>query len=127
MVYLIPEKPGKKGGLAHIVASEDGVQAYMDDLIFEMGVRAEELLLDARMNPTYTGSLDSEIDIEAGDIDRYLILSDERGQKAALSIEFGRAPYKDDITGEKRAGMDGLFILTRAAGMKKKKGRKVKL
>ncbi len=126
MVYLIPERPGKKGGLAHVVASHDGVQDYMDEFIFELGVRAEELLLEERMKPTYTGTGDVEIEIEQGDVDRYLILSDERGQKAALSIEFGRQAYVDD-DGEKKGAMEGLFILARATGMRKKKGKKVRL
>lgn len=124
MVYLMPEKPGKKGGLAHLIATEDGVQGYMDEFIFEAAVRAEELLQEARMADGYTGTFDAEIDFESGDIDRYLILSDERGQKAALSIEFGRQDHIDKETGEKRGGMDGLFILHRALSMKKK-GKKV--
>ena len=43
-----------------------------------------------------------------GDLDEYVVLSDERGLKAAMSIEFGRKP---DARG--RGGMAGLFILRR--------------
>lgn len=120
MASLMPSRPGSRGGLEHVIASLPEVQEWLDEYIFEAAVKAEKDLADHH----YDG--DSEIDFEAGDVDRYLILSDERGQKAAMSIEYGRAPFVGD-DGRLRGGMDGLFILHRAVGIKKKSGKKVKL
>lgn len=120
MATIMPSRPGKRGGLEHVIASMPEVQDWLDEYIFEAGVRAEQALADHH----YSGA--AEIDIEAGDVDRYLILSDEAGQKAAMSIEFGRAPFVGD-DGRERGGMDGLFVLHRAVGIKRKSGKKVKL
>lgn len=105
------------------IALNDGVQDWLDDYIFEAGVRAEQELLDHR----FEGH--AAIEIEQGDIDRYLILSDERGQKAAMSIEYGREPYnKKDEFGNTRkvGGMEGLFILHNAVKLRGGKHGKVK-
>lgn len=105
-------------------AKLDGVQDWMDDYIFAAGVKAEEMLLDHRQDGH------SFIDIEQGRIDRYLILNDERGQKAALSIEFGRAAYEvsnADGTVREVGAMEGLFILHKAMQLKRKPRAKVKV
>lgn len=47
----------------------------------------------------------AQIELQRGDLDWYVILSDERGLKAAMSIEYGRRGP---------GGMAGLFILHRA-------------
>lgn len=53
------------------------------------------------------------IEYERWDTDRAIILSDERGQKAAMSMEYGRGPQFDGG----RGGMDPLSILHDAAGL----------
>ncbi|MFF3006352.1 DUF5403 family protein [Kitasatospora sp. NPDC057940] len=105
-----------------------GVQRALDEVMFEIAVRAEELLVQHRADGH------AEIDVDAGTVDRYVILSDERGQKAALSIEFGRqasVAVREDKDGNKFLVMippaEGLFILARAAGLPKKRKGKVKL
>lgn len=92
------------------IASLDGVQGWLDDYALEAGARGEAMLAQHR----HDGH--AEIDVEAGKIDRYIILSDERGQKAALSIEYGRQP-DDDGNG----GMEGLFILHKATRLPRRK------
>lgn len=57
----------------------------------------------------------AEILVEHGRVDYYLILSDMRGLKAAMSIEYGR---QADENG--RGGMAGLYILHRAMNLKRK-------
>jgi hypothetical protein len=91
------------------VAVNEGVQAALEARAFEIAARAEVDLIRHRQDGN------AEIDIEHGDVDWYVILSDERGQKAALSIEYGRAGYTDPETGESWGEMEGLFILHHAA------------
>jgi hypothetical protein len=59
----------------------------------------------------------AEIVTTQGAVDAYTVLSDERGQRAAMSIEFGRNPNPD--TG--RGGSAGLFVLHRAYGLTPKR------
>ncbi len=118
---------GKK--LTQAIAELDGVQADLEARTFEMAVRAEELLLEHRQEGH------AAIEIEHGDIDWYVVLSDMRGQKAAMSIEYGRQAgtyeIRDERTGqlvERTFGaMDGLFILAQATNLPKKRKGKVKL
>lgn len=65
--------------------------------------RAEGLLAE------HHDSGDATIERSHGDIDEYVILSDERGQSAAMSIEFGRGPDEHG-----KGAMQGLFILHKA-------------
>ncbi|WP_179500039.1 DUF5403 family protein [Streptomyces sp. WZ.A104] len=111
-----------------IIARHKDVALALDEIAFEVAARAEELLVQHRAEG------DAEIDIEAGRIDRYVVLSDDRGQKAALSIEYGRDAYTTTRTDRhgnefevEVPAMDGLFILARAAGLPKKRKGKVKL
>jgi hypothetical protein len=67
-------------------------------------------------------------------VDKYVILDDERGKQAALSIEYGRAESvvvrkrKDGSTYlDVMPASDGLFILARAANLPKKRKGKVHL
>jgi hypothetical protein len=117
---------GKK--LTKLIATLPGVAAALDDVTFEIAVRAEQLLADH----FYSGA--AEIDIAAGRVDRYVILSDELGQKHALSIEYGRAAGSYEVTdknGVKReikyGAMEGLYILAEASNLPKKRRAKVKL
>ncbi|GGU41470.1 hypothetical protein GCM10010211_00560 [Streptomyces albospinus] len=111
-----------------VIAVNDGVQAELTVRAFEIGVRAEEILLRHRADGH------AEIDIEAGDNNRYVILSDDRGQKAALSIEYGRKAsvvVREDKYGKKYLDvipeMDGLYVLATASNLPKKRKGKVKL
>ncbi|WAB08717.1 hypothetical protein SEA_ANDRIS_13 [Streptomyces phage Andris] len=117
----------EKDRLHKLVAELDGVQAEVDRRAFEVGVRAENLLIEHRQDGH------AEIDIVHGDIDYYVVLSDERGQKAALSIEYGREASREievedgELVVKEYAAMEGLFILARASHLPKKKKGKVKL
>ncbi|ATI18877.1 hypothetical protein SEA_JANUS_14 [Streptomyces phage Janus] len=112
-----------------IVAQHADVQDELERRTFEVAVRAEQLLIQHRQDGH------AEIDIEHGDIDYYVVLSDERGQKAALSIEYGREAgeyeVRDPETGEmvtvEYGAMEGLFILAQASHLPKKRKGKVDL
>ena len=106
--------------LSKVIAENDGVQAQMEARTFEMAARAEVLLIEHRAEGH------AQVEIDHGDVDWYVVLSDERGQKAALSIEYGRAAHTDPETGEEKRAMDGLFILHRATNLPKKRKGKVK-
>ncbi|GAB3830202.1 DUF5403 family protein [Kribbella italica] len=86
------------------------VQRELEERTLQVAGRAEAGLAEHHHDG------DAEIDIEDGGVDWYVVLSDERGQLAALSIEFGREPYEKD--GELVGGMDGLHILGNAAHLK---------
>lgn len=115
MAYVYKGLGGKK--LADWLAGQDYVQADLEARTFAMAVVAEELLLE------HISSGAAFIDIDHGDIDWYVVLSDERGQKAALSIEYGRQADKARGISE----MDGLYILARATNQPIKRKGKVKL
>lgn len=104
--------------ITKVLAVEAGVQDELARRAFEMAARAAANLAEHRSKG------DAAIDIEHGDVDWYVILSDERGQKAALSIEYGRAAHIDPVTGETKDAMDGLFILHDATHLPRQhKGR----
>lgn len=104
-----------------VIALNEGVQAELDDILFTMVAAADLELL----KHTDTGA--SQIESSRGKVDRYITLSDERGQKAALSIEYGRKPSINPDTGATIAGMDGLFILHKATHLKGAMRGKVKV
>lgn len=81
----------------------------VESAVLEIGTRAEGLLAE------HHHSGDAYIDVGMGRIDGYVILNDERGQLAAMSIEYGRQPNEHG-----RGGMAGLFILHRAAHLQRK-------
>ncbi|QPB09923.1 hypothetical protein CPT_Sitrop_008 [Streptomyces phage Sitrop] len=111
------------------IARNDGVVHELDNRTFEIAVRAEALLAEHRLEG------DASIDVERGKYDRYVVLSDEAGQKHALSIEYGRAAgeyeRRNKKTGEietvEYGAMDGLYILATASNLPKKRKGKVKL
>ncbi|MEV4642770.1 DUF5403 family protein [Actinoplanes sp. NPDC049548] len=111
MAELLPDKQ-----VNDIVSKHETVQGYLEAVTFDMAATADELLVQNR----HDGH--AEIDWEHADVDWFVTLSDERGQKAALSIEFGREPYTDEH-GRKVGGMEGLYILTRATGIARKQKR----
>jgi len=121
MAVVFAAVKGKK--LTKLIAENDGVQADLEIRTFAAAVRAETMLLEHRAEGH------SAIEIDHGKVDWYVILSDERGEQAAMSIEYGRKPYEiqyKDGTIEERPGSDGLFILHRAFHLPKK-GAKVAL
>ncbi|MCP3755759.1 DUF5403 family protein [Streptomyces sp. TBY4] len=114
--------------LTKILALNEAVQAELDVRTFEIAVRAEELLVQHRADGH------AQIDIDEGKVDRFVVLSDERGQKAALSIEYGRQAsvvVRKDKDGNDYFDvvppMDGLYILATAAHLQKKRKGKVKV
>ena len=116
MATIYKSVKGRK--LTDVIARNKGVQDELDRRTFEMAVRAEEDLLEHRMEGH------AAIEVAHGDIDWYVVLSDERGQEAAMSIEFGRAGYIDPDTREEYGEMEGLFILARAAHLPKERKNK---
>jgi hypothetical protein len=111
------------------IALNDGVVHELDNRTFEIAVRAEALLTEHRMEG------DASIDVERGKTDRYVVLSDEAGQKHAMSIEYGRAAGEKEVRNKKTGEietvswgeMDGLFILATASNLPKKRKGKVHL
>lgn len=59
----------------------------------------------------------SYITMEHGDVDWYVVLNDERGQRAAAAIEYGRGP------GAKNGPSRGVYALALAFGLSAKRGR----
>jgi hypothetical protein len=72
--------------IERLVAQHATVQKRMDDITLDRAANAESALAAHR----HDGH--ARIDVEQGDIDRYVVLDDERGLLAALSIEYGRKP-----------------------------------
>jgi hypothetical protein len=127
MAFVYSRVPGG-GKLEKYLATMPGVQAALDEARFEIAARAEALLLQHRQEGH------ASIDVVDGDVDKYVVLDDERGKKAALSIEYGRAESivvrknKDGTTYlDVLPASDGLFILARAANLPKKRKGKVHL
>ncbi|WP_028472121.1 DUF5403 family protein [Nocardioides alkalitolerans] len=105
MAEIYPEIKGKK--FEQWLAEFAPVQGALDSHVSRMEHAASALLAQHRDQGH------ASIEVESGEIDRYLVLSDERGQKAALSIEYGRKD--DEETG--KGGMEGLYVLHRATGV----------
>jgi hypothetical protein len=100
---------GRYDNVEHVAALHVDAQNALDRESRKVASKAERKLAQHK----HDGH--AAIEIDEGDVDRHVVLSDERGQKAALSIEFGRSP--DD---EGKGGMEGLFILHDAAGLKRR-------
>ncbi|MYV51856.1 DUF5403 family protein [Streptomyces sp. SID3212] len=121
MVFLYANTP-------RVLSRHRDVQDELERVVFEIAVKAEEILVQHRADG------DSSIEVEEGDVDKYVVLSDERGQKAALSIEYGRSAsvvVREDRHGNKFLAtapeMDGLYVLATASGLPKRRKGKVKL
>ncbi|MEU5433823.1 DUF5403 family protein [Streptomyces sp. NPDC020719] len=126
MAQIYTSVGGRK--LTKAIAQLDGVQAALDEVVFEIAVRAEEILQQHRADGH------AEILVEEGRIDKYVVLSDDRGQRAAMSIEYGRQAsviVREDKRGNKYLDylpeMDGLYVLATASNLPKKRKGKVKL
>ncbi|GLZ81407.1 hypothetical protein Afil01_62140 [Actinorhabdospora filicis] len=109
------------------IAKMRGVQADLRGRAFEIKARAEAILAEHRHDG------DAKIEIDKGWVDHYVILNDKRGQYAAKSIEWGRAAgsYIKVVNGEEievtYGAMEGLYVLTRASNLPKKKRPKVEV
>ncbi|WJN63028.1 tail completion protein [Streptomyces phage phiScoe3] len=110
-----------------------GVAGALDTTTFEVAVKAEALL---QLHQDYDDSIDahSEIDVERGEVDRYVVLNDDRGQKAAMSIEYGRAAGKKKVRDKNGdqvevtwGASEGLYILAQASNLPKKRKGKVRM
>lgn len=102
--------------IEEFIAENDGVQASLTVHAREVYSRARAL----RAGHYHEGH--AEIEYASGDVDRYVVLSDVRGQKAAMSIEFGRGP--GDGPGDPFPnGTVGTWILHRASGLARKSVR----
>lgn len=95
--------------ITQYIAELPEVQLEIDKATLEIGSTAEGILAGHHFE------WDAFIEVAKGDIDGYVILNDERGQKAAMSIEYGRKP-----NAEGKGGMEGLQILHKAAHLRKK-------
>ncbi|MGW8630604.1 DUF5403 family protein [Streptomyces sp. NPDC055793] len=118
---------GKK--MSEVIASNDGVQAEIWERTFEIAARAEALLVQHRAEGI------ARIDMAKGDIDAYVVLEDRNatnkgsGANSAASIEFGRSAYEVEVVNSKGqvvdeyevGAMDGLYILTEASHLPKKR------
>ena len=126
---------GKK--IEGFIADLGGVQAYLATLAFEIYGRAQvnlQAARDAGALPRDRGNdagvkvvWGQERDFEFGHLDWYIGLDDRASDFGAMSIEFGRADYLIDENGRLSGGHEGLYILTRAANLKIKRGRRVRL
>lgn len=124
MAYVYKGIDGKK--LEEYIADLPEVQGELRRETFHMATQAKALLA------AHHHDGHAEIEVAKGDIDWYVVLSDERGQKAALSIEYGRraGSYEKMVwdsvahrwkkTTVHYGAMEGLYILHRATNLKRR-------
>lgn len=93
--------------LAGFVAGLPEVQDALDREAKKRGRKASRILHAKAQTHNADPGQRSFVEVTRGRKDRYVWLSDERGQLAAMSIEFGRNP--DPETGE--GGSEGLHVL----------------
>jgi hypothetical protein len=86
------------------VAHLPGVIAEVSQVAKDAGKEAEVLLAEHRVKRH------ARIEVTHGSVDSFVSLSDERGQRAAAAIEYGRS-------GGKRGPSQGIFVLHRAFGI----------
>jgi hypothetical protein len=101
--------------LTDIIALHRQAQDAVDDEAMKAAVKAEALLAAHREQGH------ARILLEKGRVDAYVVLDDERGLFAALSIEYGRGalkPGQNKAFPNGAAATEGLFILHRATGIR---------
>lgn len=101
--------------LTHVIALHRQVQDAVDDAALTAAVKAEGILA------THEDQGHARILLEKGDVDAYVVLDDERGLLAALSIEYGRGalkPGQNAAFPNGAAATEGLFVLHRATGIR---------
>ena len=106
------------------VSKHATVQGYLDELTFAMLAKAQEGLVEHRHDG------DASVERTHAKVDWFIVLSDERGQKAALSIEFGHGEYLRWVTPKngdsyliKVPATQPTYILTDATRIAKKQRR----
>ncbi|MDH6462059.1 hypothetical protein M2302_002234 [Micromonospora sp. A200] len=112
-----------------IIATNPGVQNFLREITFEMASHASVLLVQHRAEGH------ASIETDHGDVDWYVVLTDERGEKAAMSIEFGREESEievyDAVLGRKvprkLGATQGLYILHDVTQLPRRSKRRVKL
>lgn len=97
--------------LTKVIAQCEETQEGLDLVVSVIAVEAAGMLAQHH----HEGH--AEIKVTEGRIDRYVELNDERGLKAAMSIEYGREHHYVNEVGQPAGGMEGLFILHRAAAL----------
>lgn len=119
-VYIYKRARGKP--LEEYLALMDPIQERIALAAADIAVDADALLKDHHVERI------AHIEVTKGDIDRYVCLVDSNvtnGESArnnsALSIEMGRAGFIDPETGKTWGEMDGLYVLSRAAGVKRRR------
>ncbi|WP_406192363.1 DUF5403 family protein [Streptomyces griseus] len=130
MAYVYKGVNGKK--MTEVIASLDEVQGEIWSRTFEIAARAEALLVQHRAEGI------AKIDMLKGDIDGYVVLEDTNRNNtgsgkgkanSAASIEFGRNAYEVEVVNDRGqvvdsyevGSMDGLYILTEASHLPKKR------
>lgn len=132
----------RRGYLEYHIATLPGVQAAIDDYTFQIAVKAEEDLAQHKAKWQAKGddptvpvdelvSGRSRIDIEdsPSGVDRFVVLNDEAGQNAAMSIEYGHGSYKvvrPDGTSYVVKESQPTWILHNASNLPKKARARVK-
>lgn len=113
--------------LTEFIALLPGVQDAVAITAADIAVDATALLMDHHVENI------AHIEVLKGDVDRYVSLVDSNvtneesaSNNSALSIELGRAGYIDQH-GKTYGEMEGLYILSRAAGVQRKRGRIAKI
>jgi hypothetical protein len=123
----VSEGQGRGKKLTQVIGLHADVQARLALEAKEGAYRAEAQLAIVRSKPGYDiRGGHSFIETSTGDVDHYVILNDERGLRAAMTIEYGRkaSDKMADLGGEyigetvtdggptrKNGAMEGLFIL----------------
>lgn len=125
MVYVNLRNNIRGKNLEDFLANMDGVQDTLALSAADIAVDADALLKDHHAEGI------AHIEVLEGDVDRYVCLVDSNitndetaDSNSALSIEFGRAGYIDPETGEEWGAMEGLHILSEAAGLARIKGKR---
>lgn len=92
--------------IADVIAHMPGVKRHVRDEAERRAARASAKLVEHR----HDGH--ARVTTEPGVTDTLVTLDDDHGQRAALSIEFGRVGGNLDINGRVVTHMDPLHIIT---------------
>lgn len=95
--------------IAKLMAHQEDVQQELTDEAGARATKAEWLLAGHRE------AGHARIVVEVGRVDRHIILDDDRGLGAAMSIEYGRKPFNK--RGQPQPAMTGTFVLHDATGL----------
>lgn len=90
------------------IAVEPAVQERLERTANRYASRASAILEEPFREHNHDAGRRSYISVEHGRVDYYVVLNDERGQRAAGAIEFGR-DYGDDKHSTPVAALHGAF------------------